>query len=174
MTDTTGRTYIALGTNLPLEGLFGAALLSQALESIAGAGVKVCLRSSPWRSPPWPAELKDQPHFVNEVAEIDPGALTAPDLFTVLAGVEIAFGRERQVRWGARTLDLDLLDYKGFVGRAGALTLPHPRLAERAFVLAPLAEIAPIWRHPALGLSAAALLQRLGDQGVERLEPDAG
>lgn len=170
MTANTGRTYIALGTNLPFEGLSGPALLDRALESIAAAGVKVLKRSQYWRSDPWPADLKDQPAYVNAVAEVDPGELDPAGLFAVLARVEAAFGRERRERWAARALDLDILDFKGFVGDFGGIRLPHPRMSERAFVLAPLAEIAPEWRHPVTGLNAVVLVAPLGRLGLSRLD----
>jgi 2-amino-4-hydroxy-6-hydroxymethyldihydropteridine diphosphokinase len=167
---TECRTFIALGTNLPFEGLSGRALLERALERIAAAGVKLVKRSGFWASAPWPAELASQPPFVNAVAEVDPGGLGAPALFAILANVERQFGRRRRERWAARTLDLDILDFQGHIGQVDGLTLPHPRLAERAFVLAPLAELAPDWRHPALGLGAAGLLQSLRPgQAVTRL-----
>jgi 2-amino-4-hydroxy-6-hydroxymethyldihydropteridine diphosphokinase len=86
----------------------------------------------------------------------------------VLAGIERDFGRERRVRWAPRTLDLDILDFAGLVA-AAPLCLPHPRLHERAFVLAPLAEIAPHWRHPMLGLEAHDLLAGLADAAATRL-----
>jgi 2-amino-4-hydroxy-6-hydroxymethyldihydropteridine diphosphokinase len=165
-----GATFIALGTNLPFQNLSGPALLVCALERIEAAGVKVLKRSSFWRSAPWPAELADQPPFVNAAAEVDPGDLDAPGLFAVLTGVEAQFGRERRTRWAPRTLDLDIVDFKGKAQQAGDLVLPHPRARERAFVLAPLAEIAPAWRHPVTGESAAQSLARLGTtQEIEQL-----
>lgn len=170
---TDGRTFIALGTNLPFQGLAGPALLLAALESIAGAGVKAPKRSSFWSSPPWPPELAGQPSFVNAVAEVDPSDLDAPALFALLTQVEAQYGRERRERWAARTLDLDVVDFRGEISEASGLVLPHPRAHERAFVLAPLAEIAPEWRHPVLCLSAAECLARLGsDQKVTRLAPE--
>jgi len=111
----------------------------------------------------------DQPDFVNAVAEIETG-LEPGALLERLHAIEAGAGRRRTLHWGPRTLDLDLLDYHGLVvpGEAGepgrALMLPHPGIPERAFVLEPIAEIAPHWRHPILGLTARALLRRLRER----------
>jgi 2-amino-4-hydroxy-6-hydroxymethyldihydropteridine diphosphokinase len=116
-----------------------------------------------------PVPLSDQPWFVNAVAVIDT-ELEPEKLLDRMLAVESGLGRERRERNAARTLDLDLLDYDGLVIDTPRLTLPHPRLHERRFVLAPLCEIAPHWRHPTLGASAAELLDRLPpDQEVRRL-----
>ncbi len=108
----------------------------------------------------------DQPDFVNAVAEIETGIEPRP-LLAHLHAIERRAGRQRTVHWGPRTLDLDLLDHHGLIltgdertvaGRP--LVLPHPGIPERAFVLAPIAEIAPEWRHPVLGMTATELLRR--------------
>lgn len=85
--------------------------------------------------------------------------------------IERRLGRIRQRRWGPRTLDLDLLDYGGRVLEEPGLTLPHPRLAERPFVLVPLGEVAPDWRHPLRQETAAELLTRLDASGVRPWRP---
>ncbi len=153
---------------MPHAGLSGPALLTRALSAIEAAGVKVLAVSGFWASPAWPPETPPQPEFANAVASVDPGARDADALYAILAEIERAFGRERRTRWAARTLDLDLIDFRGQVSD-GALTLPHPRLQERAFVLAPLAEVAPDWRHPILNETAAALLARADREGLRKL-----
>ena len=85
----------------------------------------------------------------------------------LLHGVETDFGRLRSAPNAPRTLDIDLLDYDGLVMTDGVV-LPHPRLAERSFVLAPLAEIAPDWRHPVTGLGAGELLAALPDRDAPK------
>jgi 2-amino-4-hydroxy-6-hydroxymethyldihydropteridine diphosphokinase len=109
----------------------------------------------------------DQPDFVNAVAEIETD-LEPRALLERLHAIERRAGRRRTLHWGPRTLDLDLLDHHGVVlsglaGRAGEppLVLPHPGIPERSFVLRPIAEIAPHWRHPVLGETASDLLKRL-------------
>ncbi len=93
-------------------------------------------------------------------------------LLAALLEIEHGHGRTRGRRWEPRTLDLDLLDYGGLVLERPGLTLPHPRLHERPFVLVPLADVAPGWRHPLLGESAATLLARLGRAGVRPWKPN--
>jgi 2-amino-4-hydroxy-6-hydroxymethyldihydropteridine diphosphokinase len=150
---------IALGANLPSAVGAPQATLEAALRALEEEGVRIAQRSRWYRSAAVPAS--DQPDFVNGVAivetALDPGALLA-----LLHRVEARFGRVRGEPNAARTLDLDLLAYDDRVsdGPAGPI-LPHPRLHERAFVLYPLADVAPQWRHPRLGKTAASLKQLL-------------
>jgi 2-amino-4-hydroxy-6-hydroxymethyldihydropteridine diphosphokinase len=166
-----GGVYIGLGANLPFGALAGADLLKAALSAIDDAGVKVLKRSSFWVSPALLAPgAPPQPDFVNAVAEVDPGGREPAALYAVLEGVERAFGRERRERWSPRTLDLDILDFEGRIetGGEGALTLPHPEAHLRAFVLLPLAEIAPAWRHPVWRQPITALVAGIDQTGVQR------
>jgi len=152
---------IGLGANLP-SAEFGAppASLEAALEMLQQSGVAVRRRSRWYRTAPVPAS--DQPWFVNGVAAVET-ALEPAALLALMQAIETRFGRVRRERNAARVLDLDLLDYEGRVSKPGdpPPALPHPRLAERAFVLRPLAEVAPGWRHPATGATIDELLLRL-------------
>jgi 2-amino-4-hydroxy-6-hydroxymethyldihydropteridine diphosphokinase len=118
----------------------------------------VAARSRLYESPPWPLP-SEQPWYVNAVARIET-ALDPEALLAHLHAIEREFGRVRGNRNEARTLDLDLLDYDGR-RRARDPALPHPRLADRAFVLFPLRDVAPDWRHPADGRTLADLANAL-------------
>jgi 2-amino-4-hydroxy-6-hydroxymethyldihydropteridine diphosphokinase len=130
-------------------------------------GVRLLLDAVPVRarlSPLYvtaPVDLLDQPDFLNGVVALE-GALPQPhDLLDLCLDVEARLGRERSVPKGPRTLDLDLLLYGTAVRDDARLTLPHPRLHVRRFVLEPLADLAPDLRHPRLGLTVAEMLARL-------------
>jgi len=162
--------FIALGANLehPTYGSPRQAL-EAALEELGRRRV-VVRRVSPWyRTAPVPAS--DQPWYVNAVAEVETD-LEPDALLAQLHEVEDAFGRVRTVPNAARLIDLDLLDFNGEIssGGPGRATLPHPRMEARAFVLRPLGDLAPDWRHPRSGVSIQALMAKLpADQSIERL-----
>jgi 2-amino-4-hydroxy-6-hydroxymethyldihydropteridine diphosphokinase len=165
---------VAIGANLP--GPDGAPALetcrraAAALDSLAGLRLRALSR---WFAtapvPPTPGV----PDYVNGVALLAPRPGAArPDPATLLAalqGIEAAFGRVRPYPNAPRTLDLDLLDLDGAVRAMPDPVLPHPRLQDRAFVLAPLCDIAPHWAHPVLGARAVALLGGLGAQDVRAI-----
>jgi 2-amino-4-hydroxy-6-hydroxymethyldihydropteridine diphosphokinase len=134
--------------------------LEAAFRELGRRGVQV-LRVSPWyHTAPVPAS--DQPWYQNAVIEV--GTTLGPDkLLATLHEVEEAFGRVRSVANAARMIDLDLLDFRGEIApeAPGRATLPHPRLATRGFVLRPLADLAPDWRHPVTGEPIQALLAAL-------------
>lgn len=156
MSDTT---FVALGSNMPFEGAEPRALLAMAVRALDAAGLTVRARSGIWQTAAWPSG--DQPDYCNAVVELDRAGLAPQPLYAQLAGIERRFGRDRREKWASRTLDLDIVAMDGFVGEFDGVELPHPRMAERAFVLAPLAEIAPDWRHPGTGLNPAEMLAHL-------------
>ncbi len=157
---------MAIEATLGLGGNLGdpVAAFAAALARLR-AHPRIVLRavSSVWRTPPW-GKL-DQPDFRNMAALVETG-LTAEDLLALCLEIEREAGRERRERWGPRTLDIDILTYGDeLIDRAG-LQIPHPRIAERAFVLAPLAEIAPGLTIG--GQSVAQLLAKLPSEGISR------
>lgn len=159
------QAIIALGSNLPWRGMKPSAILSAAMTKLGEVGA-VEARSGWWTTEAWP-DPKD-PRFLNLCVRIR-CSLDPVSLLERLLGIESELGRSRSRANAPRTLDLDLIDAGGRVlslraeGARPALELPHPRLQERAFVLLPLADVAPDWRHPTLGASVADLIARLSD-----------
>lgn len=149
---------VGLGANLG----DAAATLYDAVAALARLPGSTLLRASHlYRTPAW--GRTDQPDFINAVALVETG-LAARDLLDALLAIERSFGRVRLdgERWGPRTLDLDLLLYGRASIESHELTVPHPRMRERAFVLVPLAEIAP-------GLVTGQRLSAVANQAIERL-----
>jgi 2-amino-4-hydroxy-6-hydroxymethyldihydropteridine diphosphokinase len=169
---TAAPILIALGANLPTarHGPPRAALES-ALAELERRGVRIVRRSRWYESAPVPAS--DQPWYVNGLAEVET-ALSPEALLRLLHEVEAAFGRVRREVNAPRTLDLDLIAYGDLVRGEGGPPpiLPHPRMAGRAFVLLPLAEIRPDWLHPVLGRTAAELAADLPKDQLIRLVQD--
>jgi 2-amino-4-hydroxy-6-hydroxymethyldihydropteridine diphosphokinase len=163
---------VALGANLP-SPVHGGPIetLTAALAEMSRQGIEI-LKASRWYETA-PVPISDQPWYVNAVAavasEFDPAAL-----LTRLHRIEATFGRVRSVANAPRVLDLDLLSYED--RRSGGWpVLPHPRVQERAFVLLPLRDVAPDWRHPVTGDTIGAMLGRIGpEQRTRLLEPPAG
>lgn len=162
---------IGVGANLPgPDGRSALDTCRHAVASLDFPGCRLAGLSRWYASAPVPAS--DQPFYVNGVAllvserrqGIDPVALLA-----CLMGVETACGRQRGVANAARTLDLDIIGMGGLVRAGPDPVVPHPRAHLRAFVLAPLADVAPDWVHPVLGRTAAALLADLPLQDVRPL-----
>ena len=155
---------IALGSNLASQAGPPAATLKGALVRLDQLGVKILSVSSFYETPAWPNP--SDPAFVNAVATVHT-ALQPVELLNLLHGVETEFGRMRSAPNAARTLDIDLLDYDGRVMVDG-VTLPHPRLADRSFVLVPLVEIAPDWTHPITGQNMGELLAGRPDRDIPK------
>lgn len=161
---------IGLGANITGQWGPPCQALLVSLDELNRLGIKVKARSRLYLSTPLGGIA--QPGFVNAAALVET-ARPPQALLAVLKRIEAAAGRRPGRRWGPRALDLDLLDYKGIVHNLPShahkwrrprkwITLPHPGIAERPFVLRPIQDIAPRWRHPVLKTSAAALLRRAG------------
>ncbi|WP_086644861.1 2-amino-4-hydroxy-6-hydroxymethyldihydropteridine diphosphokinase [Acetobacter sp. DsW_063] len=170
------QVLIAIGANLPRSlgaGVMGASPLAtceaavQALREIPGLSVE---RVSAWyESEAIPAS--SQPPYVNGVA-FGRSFLSPETLLERLHAIEADYGRVRGELNAARTLDLDLIDAGGEVRRDGSPVLPHPRAHERAFVLLPLRDVEPDWKHPILGATVQELIDRLEPQAIRRLPAD--
>lgn len=141
--------YVGLGSNLGDR----ESLMTKALEALQPRRVSRILETEPWG-------LKEQPRFLNAVAELQTD-LSAEALLGRLRNVEDRLGRVRTQRWGPRTMDLDLLLYGDVTLESDALSLPHPRLADRRFVLEGLAELCPEHRVPGLERTVRELLEVL-------------
>ncbi|MFO3796946.1 MAG: 2-amino-4-hydroxy-6-hydroxymethyldihydropteridine diphosphokinase [Anaerolineales bacterium] len=155
------EVFIALGTNLGdrLENL------RRALECIA-AKVQIVRLSSIYETSPW--GYTEQPPFLNLVLSGQTELQPQP-LLEFLKSCEQALGRRPTFRYGPRLIDLDILAYEDRILETPTLTLPHPHLHERAFVLVPLHEIAPNWIHPRLGKSVSELLATCEVSGIRRI-----
>ena len=145
---------VALGSNLAGEYESTRALLEATLARFPSYGMNIGAISGFWRSAAWP-EPSDPP-FLNAVAAVDTN-LDPRRIMRQLLELEASFGRRRNVANGPRTLDLDLVAFGRDIIAEPALTLPHPRAHLRRFVMGPLAQICPTWRHPTLGRTAADL-----------------
>lgn len=152
--DLDNAVVIALGSDLPGEYPDSRALLEAALEAFPAAGLTVRARTRWWRSAAWPDPAA--PAYTNGVALVET-SLSPLAVMAELLRIEVAFGRVRGEPNAPRTLDLDLIAHGRRVIDQPGLTLPHPRAQDRLFVMGPLAEIAPAWRHPLSGETAGAL-----------------
>jgi len=157
---------IGLGSNVP--GRWGTPeqTIKHALGKLNESPCQLLKTSSLIKTPPF--GVVDQPDFINAVAIIAT-KLAPKELMQHLHDIELQADRRRTIRWGPRTLDLDLLDYEGIVlkgegktvGHCKPLELPHSGIPERLFVLEPIAEIASEWKHPTLNKTAEVLIERL-------------
>ncbi len=157
---------IAVGANLSAAGFASPIETCRAAIARLDAEPAIAVRAASRWYESEPVPPSGQPWYVNGAvlvsSDLDPSELLAR-----LHDIEAMFGRVRLVRNEARPLDLDLIDYDGVVrdGRTGGPILPHPRVRDRAFVLLPLAEIVPGWRHPVSGESVTALIAALPRDG---------
>lgn len=180
--------HVALGSNATSSSGLPQITLQQAKKAISSDSVKVLAESRFFHSPAFPKG--NGPDYVNAAITIET-TLSAGALLTFLHSIETKFERVRDARWGTRTVDLDLLDFGGQIAPDLAtvaqwidlpleqqmihppeqLLLPHPRMQDRAFVLIPLADIAPTWVHPMSGKSVQELLLALPDAEKEAIYP---
>ncbi len=160
---------VALGSNISFCGRCPQEIIGGALAAMDRI-LRVCAVSGLYQSPAWPDSL--DPPFINAVARVETG-IDPDGLLQSLHAIEAAFGRRRRRVNSPRTLDLDLIVYGDRLrdaDRASALVLPHPRFFERDFVLAPLAEIAPGWRHPVSGETVEIMLARIPNRTARRID----
>jgi 2-amino-4-hydroxy-6-hydroxymethyldihydropteridine diphosphokinase len=155
--------YLALGSNLGER----EQNLQSAIEHIGAAGVVLTKASSVYETAPM--YRRDQPAFLNMVLEGQTDIFPRV-LLKRLLSIEAEMGRRRTIPNGPRVIDIDILFYGQFLIETPELTLPHPRISERRFVLEPLAEIAPKWRHPVEKRTMAQLLHELEPQDVRPIE----
>jgi 2-amino-4-hydroxy-6-hydroxymethyldihydropteridine diphosphokinase len=137
------RVFLGLGANLGDR----LAALQRAVDLLAARGVRTAASSRVWATAPVGGPA-DQPEFLNVVVEIDPGALAPADVLAAANDVEAELGRIRDVRWGPRTIDIDVLLWGDLTSDDPSLTIPHPRMHERAFVVMPLLDLDPDPRMP--------------------------
>ena len=182
------HALVAFGSNLHLNGKDPLTTLREAALALSSRGMVIRRISRSYASPCFPAGAG--PDYVNAAALVEVRE-TAAEVLARLHAVEAQFGRERVQRWGQRVLDLDLLALEDQVLPDAAtqaewrnlaleqqvlrapdqLILPHPRLQDRAFVLVPLADVAPDWQHPVLGLSVLQMLDRLNPADIAAVTP---
>ncbi|HJS23107.1 MAG TPA: 2-amino-4-hydroxy-6-hydroxymethyldihydropteridine diphosphokinase [Pyrinomonadaceae bacterium] len=155
------NAYVGLGSNLGDR----AGYLLLAVRGMLDAGLDVIRLSSIYETEP--VEYENQPAFLNMVAELRGATLPSPEqMMARLLRIEYALRRTRDIHMGPRTIDLDLLIFKDQQLETEFLTLPHPRLALRRFVLVPLNELVPSLVHPVLGKSISELLAQTKDRSI--------
>ncbi|MEM8691782.1 MAG: 2-amino-4-hydroxy-6-hydroxymethyldihydropteridine diphosphokinase [Pseudomonadota bacterium] len=182
------NALVAVGSNLAMGEADLTEAVTLSLKLLAERELVIRHRSKIYRTPAFPTG--SGPDYVNAAISLETN-LSAEELMGVLHGVEACFGRTRDARWAPRVIDLDLIGYgdavrpdvNGFRGWADlpvgeqqrkmpeVLILPHPRMHERAFVLVPLAEIAPDWRHPVFGKTVEEMRMALSEADLAGIRP---
>lgn len=155
--------YISLGTNQGDR----TANLELAVANLPPAVIPLRL-SQIYETPPW--GYLDQPLFLNQVVEAKTD-LEPRQLLTYLKDIELRLGRKATFRYGPRLIDLDILFYDDLTWESSDLTIPHPHLAQRAFVLVPMAELAPDMRHPIFGKTVSEMLAEIDSHDIARYSP---
>ncbi|HKG75030.1 MAG TPA: 2-amino-4-hydroxy-6-hydroxymethyldihydropteridine diphosphokinase [Aestuariivirgaceae bacterium] len=162
------RCMILIGLGSNLDGAWGppSSMLRRAIGYLNASGCRLVSASAFVRTSAY--GKTDQPDFLNAVARIATRK-TPEALLDYLQSIEKEAGRRRGERWSPRSLDLDILDFNGIVRETPPPVLPHPGIPHRPFVLRPIMEIAPHWRHPTLGKTAAQMLEPLQAQTEGRV-----
>lgn len=178
--------YLAFGSNQAVHLKDSVELIKSAYEFLVDRDVKITTFSPFYQTPAFP--VGNGPDYVNSVIEVET-SLQPQALLAVLHDIEQQLGRARVERWGARTIDIDLLDYAGRVLPSpegynqwrnmplelqkitwpDGLILPHPRIQDRGFVLVPLRSVAPDWVHPVSSESIDALIEQIDEQDLEKI-----
>jgi len=153
---------IGLGSNVG--DRLGA--LRRALSLLKGKDAEILKKSDVFETPP--VGLTEQPKFLNACVLIKT-SMGPQLLLAQLKEIEAAIGRQNRGHWGPREIDLDILYIDDLVIRDGELEIPHPRMHERAFVLVPLSQISPQWRHPILGKTVEELTKEVSSSGIIRI-----
>ena len=160
--------YIGIGANIPSPFGNPYQSIQHLIAILPSHGITVIRQARCWRNPAWPDP--NDPEFLNTCIEVNT-SLSPDDLLKTLLKIEEQFDRTRTHKNAPRPLDLDIIDYNGEKIEQDNLSLPHPKLQERAFVLLPLFDIAPLWQHPTIKIPIHELLRNLDQEDHEKTIP---